>query len=128
MKVLKFAFFIVLLLAGYTLGSIFPLDFSRLAGRSIEGNTVLQVKALMDNGQPIPKLEIDLDTQPGPPAKGGVSHTDDNGTATFKVKPGDYVIYFNNGTFPKNLGMVGIVPVTVETEKVNEKTIYFRAK
>ncbi len=82
----------------------------------------------MDNGQPIPKLEIDLDTQPGPPAKGGVSHTDDNGTATFKVKPGDYVIYFNNGTFPKNLGMVGIVPVTVETEKVNEKTIYFRAK
>lgn len=128
MKLLKFAFFIFLLLVGYIIGDLFPLDFSRLAGRSIEGNTVLQVKAFMDNGTPVPKLEIDLDVQPGPPAKGGASYTDENGIATFKVKPGDYVIYFNSGTFPKNLNMIGIMPVTVEAGKVNEKTLYFKAK
>lgn len=128
MKITKILLVIFLLLIGYILGSIFPLNIPRLAGKSIEGNTELQVKALTDNGQPIPKLEIDVDVRPGPPSKGGVAATDENGVAVFKLKPGNYVIYFNGTNFPQNLNRIDDVPVTVVEGQVNEKTLYFKAK
>lgn len=125
-KFIIFAF--VFLFVGYAAGNFFPFGGFSFFSPSIEGNTMLQVRATMDNGTPVAKLEIDLGEKPGPPPRGGVSHTDENGVAIFNVKPGEYVIYFNSGTFPKNLNMIGLVPVSVMEGKINEKTVVFMAK
>lgn len=122
---------LLVLVAGYALGSLWPFNLSWLSSQGISGNAQLKVKLMMDNGDPLGNIEVDLGERTGPPAKGGVAVTDENGLATFNVKPGNYVIYFNLGTFPKNLEWPEGGPetkVSVEEGKVNEKTITLRTK
>jgi hypothetical protein len=92
---------------------------------SISGSAVLEVRLLMDNNvqDPVARVEVDLAEEPGPPPDGGVATTDQTGTATFNVKPGEYVIYFNDSNFPENLSAPATQPVTVTQEGPNVVTI-----
>lgn len=103
----------------------FNLPKPAFLGNSISGSAVLEVKLLMDNNvqDPVAKIEVDLAEKPGPPPEGGVATTDQTGTATFNVKPGQYVIYFNQANFPKNLAIPQTQPVTVSQEGPNVVTI-----
>ncbi len=122
---------IVALLVGYAAGNVVPFTGFAIPGKSIEGNAKLEVKLVLDNGTPLTKIEVDLGETTGPPPKGGVAVTNENGIATFNVKPGSYVIYFNVGTFPKNLDWPQGGPETkiqVEENKVNQKTLILKTK
>ena len=118
---------IIALLIGYVIGNIFPF----LPGKSIEGNAKLEVKLVMDNGTPLSKIEVDVGEKPGPPPTGGFAVTNEKGIATFNIRPGNYVIYYNLSTFPKNLEWPERGPgikVQVDENKVNEKTIMIKTK
>jgi hypothetical protein len=107
------------ILAGFNLPKPDFLD------KSIEGDAEVKVTLLMDNNtkDPLANIEVDIAKKPGPPPKGGVAVTDQTGTATFTIKPGDYFIYFNELTFPKNLTMPEMQSVAVIEGSPNEKTI-----
>lgn len=98
--------------------------------RSVAGNAELKVTVLMDNNvkNPLNNIEVDVGEQPGPPAKGGVAITDNAGVATFHLRPGSYVIYFNLGTFPKNLAMPELVHIEIRENQANEKTLLLQTK
>ena len=78
----------------------------------------------MDNNvrNPLSKIEVDVAEKPGQPPKGGIAVTDEEGIATFNIKPGNYFIYFNNLTFPKNLSVPDPQSITVIEDSINEKT------
>ena len=125
------AILLAVLTIGYALGNILPFSLSMFSGQGIKGNAKLEVKLVMDNLSPLSNIEVDLGEKTGPPPKGGVAVTNENGVATFDIKPGSYVIYFNLGTFPKNLDWPQGGPETkvqVEENKVNEKTLILKAK
>ncbi len=116
---------------GYIAGNTLPFTGFAIPGKSIEGKAKLEVKLVLDNGQPLERIEVDVGETTGPPAKGGVAVTDENGVATFAIRPGTYVIYFNLSTFPKNLevpedGSETKVQVTEST--TNRKTIILKTK
>lgn len=122
---------LVVLVLGYALGNILPFNLSLFSGQSIAGDAKLEVKLVMDNGNPLSNIEVDVGEKTGPPPKGGVAVTNESGVATFSIKPGSYVIYFNLGTFPKNLDWPQGGPETkilVEENRVNEKTLILKAK
>ncbi len=130
-KIKLAAILLVVFMVGYALGNVLPFNLSWFSGQGIMGDAKLEVKLVMDNGTPLSKIEVDVGEKTGPPLKGGVAVTNENGVATFSIKPGSYVIYFNLGTFPKNLDWPQGGPETkiqVEENKVNEKTIILKAK
>ncbi len=119
------------LLVGYIVGNLVPFTGFAFAGKSIEGSAKLEVKLVLDNGTPLSKIEVDVADKTGPPPKGGVAVTSENGVATFNIKPGSYIIYFNLGTFPKNLDWPQGGPETsiqVLEGVVNQKTLILKAK
>ncbi len=126
------AILVVILVALYLGGIFLGFDLPKPAflEKSIAGNEVLKVRVVMDNTaqNPINNVEVDLGEKPGPPAKGGAMVTDNMGVATFKVKPGAYVIYFNESSFPKNLKTPDLVSVQVEEGQINEKTVLVTTK
>lgn len=91
----------------------------------IAGNAELKVTLLMDNNvkNSLANVEVDVAEKPGPPPKGGVAVTDEQGVATFKIKPGNYVIYFNEASFPKNLAVPQLQQITVSEGEANAKTL-----
>lgn len=122
---------VIALLIGYAAGNFLPFTGFGFFGKSIEGNAKLEVKLVLDNGTPLSKIEVDVGEKTGPPPKGGVAITDETGVATFNIRPGEYVIYFNLGTFPKNLDYPQGGPETkvqVEENKVNQKTLTLKTK
>jgi hypothetical protein len=128
LKILKFV--LIFLAAGAVFYFVaiflgFNLPKPALMERGIEGNAELKVTLLMDNNvrNPLPNIEVDLAEKPGQPPKGGVAITNEQGVATFKVKPGSYFIYFNEVSFPKNLSAPEPQAVTVAEGSVNEKTL-----
>lgn len=125
------AVLLIVLIVGYALGNILPFNSFLSSGQSVMGNAKLEVRLMMENGSPVPNVEVDLGEKTGPPPKGGSAVTSENGAATFNVKPGSYVIYFNLGTFPKNLDWPQGGPETkiqVEEGRVNEKTLILKTK
>lgn len=133
MKILKLSAILVVVLLILYLGAIFlgfNLPKPAFLEKSIAGNAVLSVRLVMDNNaqNPVNRVEVDLGEKPGPPAKGGAAVTDDSGIATFNVKPGNYVIYFNEGTFPQNLQIPELISVQVLEGQINEKTIKVTTK
>lgn len=126
---------VIFLLAGYVLGSFFPVnlggsgeerrEFSlpQLIKRGIEGDAQVEIILLMDTGTPLANVEVDLAEEPGPPPIGGVSLTDENGIAVFNVKPGNYFVFFNDINFPQNLKTPEAQPIEVKEGIVNQKTI-----
>lgn len=121
----------VALIAGYIIGNMLPFSGFALPGKSIEGSAKLEVKLVLDNGTPLSKIEVDVAEKTGSPPKGGVAVTNENGVASFSIKPGNYVIYFNLGTFPKNLDWPQGGPetnITVSEGSANEKTLILKAK
>ncbi len=101
-----------------------------LEKKGIEGNAELEVTLLMDNNvkNPLPNIEVDVAEKPGPPPKGGIGLTDENGVAMFKIKPGNYFIYFNDTVFPKNLATPPLEQITVVEGSINEKTLLITTK
>lgn len=132
MKNLKFvAVSVVLLVAGYFVGNFFPFSIPQLIQtpqEDIKGNVELKVSVVAGINQPVPNLEIDLGKTTGPPPAGGVAKTNENGIAIFLVKPGNYVVYFNEGTFPKNLEHGPPQPVTVLENSANNVTVVLKSK
>jgi len=82
----------------------------------------LRVRALSE-GEPIKNLEIDVGKKLGPPPRGGVAYTDENGIATFYLKPGKYYLYFNAANFPKDFEYPEPKEIIVEEGKINEYTV-----
>jgi hypothetical protein len=128
LKILKFVLIFIVAAAIFYFAAIFlgaNLPKPAFLEKGIEGNTELKVTLLMDNNvkNPLPNVEIDLAQKPGQPPKGGTAITDESGVATFKVKPGDYYVYFNENTFPQNLKVPELVQIVVEEGVANEKTI-----
>lgn len=122
---------IIVFLAGYAAGNFLPFTGFALPGKSIAGDARLEVKLVLDNGQPLTRIEVDVAEKTGPPPKGGASVTDENGVAAFNIRPGAYVIYFNLGTFPKNLDWPEGGPETkiqVSEGVVNQKTLILGVK
>lgn len=82
----------------------------------------------MDNGTPVPNIEVDLAPKPGAPPQGGVSHTDNNGIAVLNVKSGQYYIYFNLNNFPNNLQMPESQMIIIQEGIINKKTVVLKTK
>ncbi len=96
---------------------------------NISGGAELQVTVTREDGLGVANLEVDLGKQAGQPPEGGVENTDENGVATFKIKPGDYVIYFNMGNFPADL-FPPPEPILIKAEEdgLNSKTVILKSK
>lgn len=103
----------------------FNLPKPTFLDKGIEGKTELKVTLLMDNNvkNPVSSIEVDVAPKPGQPPKGGVAITNEEGVASFKIKPGSYFVYFNNLTFPKNLSIPEPQAITVTADMINEKII-----
>jgi len=133
-KVLIIGVILLATLAGYVLGSRYPLEgFSFFPGgdsdEGIAGDVRLVITTeRIDGGGPVPDLEIDLAPQPGQPPLGGVSRTNADGVAEFNVQPGDYYIFFNMSDFPSDLTMPEAERVTVVEGVVNERSILLTPK
>jgi hypothetical protein len=92
-----------------------------------KGRNELRVKILSE-GKPVKNLEVDVAKKPGPPPKGGVAITDENGIATFYLESEKYYVFFNAANFPKNLEYPVPKQIVVEEGKVNEYTINLTPK
>lgn len=127
--ILKIVLVLATFIFGYALGNFIPWSgFSFGGGESIAGSAKLEVILQMDSGQPVANVEVDLGEKPGPPKKGGVAVTNENGVATFNVQPDSYFIYFNSGSFPKNLQEPEPQPIQISEENINKKTIFLITK
>jgi len=91
---------------------------------SIEGGNTLRVTLLTFNHEPISKLEVNVGVDRGlTPPLGGSLTTDENGTATFHVRQGNYVIYLDQRWFPSDFDYPSQpYPVNI-TEGTHEFTI-----
>jgi hypothetical protein len=129
LKVLIYALVFIAILVTFYVGAIlagFNLPGAGLIQKNdISGSAVLEVKLVMDNRaqDPLANIEVDVAEEPGPPPEGGVAATNDAGVATFQIKPGSYVVYFNSLSFPENLAIPESKPVTVTKEGPNQVTI-----
>jgi hypothetical protein len=92
--------------------------------RGIEGGAMLKVTVLTVDDVPVSKLEVDVGREPGPPPEGGLETSDDNGTATFYIRPGSYVVYFNAANYPTDLIYPNkVYQIDVSEVKPNKLTI-----
>jgi hypothetical protein len=128
MKILKALGLVIITGAIIYAGAIllgFNLPRPGFLNPGIEGEVVLKVTLLMDNNvrNPLDRIEVDVAKNPGPPPKGGVAVTDETGTATFKLKPSSYYIFFNDNSFPKNLAVPALEEITVVEGVGSERTI-----
>lgn len=130
MKKLKSALIgLIFILAGYFIGSYFPVTGFFSSGASIVGDATLQVTILRPDNSPATNLEVDAATQPGAPLKGGVAMTDSKGVATFNIKPGNYFIFFNANNFPKGLAEpINPTEVTLIENQITKRTINLTAQ
>jgi len=96
---------------------------------NISGDAELQVTVTRQNGAPVVDVEVDVAKQTGQPPQGGFRNTNADGVATFKINPGDYVIYFNMGNFSADLmPPPGPISVRVGEGEPTLKTIILEAK
>lgn len=128
---------VITLVLGYLLGSYYPITGFKFLGLSnnadvnIEGNALLNVFVVTDQGAKVPDLEVDIGIiGPGNgPQLGTSAITNENGTATFELEPGDYLIFFNMNNFPSSLEWFNtLTSVTVTEGETNEKTITLVSK
>ncbi|MFA5386732.1 MAG: hypothetical protein WC297_03660 [Candidatus Paceibacterota bacterium] len=124
----KLIFCLIFVIVGYILGSLFPYSGFIEEEKGIEGAAQVEVTLQAENNDPLANVEVDIAEIPGPPLSGGVAHTDENGTAVFQIKPGDYFIFFNSSNFPE--GFIEPEPreVTIEEGELNEFTIVLELK
>jgi len=136
MKVLKFVFIaIVFFFLGYVVGNLFPSGiisqigpFIGISG-TIEGDVELKVTVLDDKKNPVSNLEVDLDKKvPPSPFTFLAVDTDENGVATFFLKPGTYYVFFNANNFPKEFQIPRTQTVNVRSGQENELTIILKRK
>jgi len=115
---------LLIVVAGYIIGSFFPITGFFSSGASIIGNAELKITVLRPDGSPATNLEVDVATQPGAPLKGGIAITDSKGEAIYKVKPGNYFVFFNSINFPKSLAQPhSPIQVTLVENQTTEQTI-----
>ncbi len=126
MKLKIVLFLIIGFILGYIVGNITPLAIFQFLG-SVRGENELRIIALVE-GKPINNLEINVGQRLGPPPKGGVVFTNENGIATFYLKAGKYYLYFNAANFPQHLEYPEPRGITVEKGKINEYTINLKPK
>lgn len=128
MKILKMLLMIIIFLAGYAAGNFIPWNGFGEKEKGITGPAKFEVTLLTEDNKPVVNLEVDVAEKPGPPLIGGSSITNENGVATFNIKPGNYFVYFNSGNFPQNLEEPKPQQVQVNEENINKETIVIKAK
>jgi len=136
MKVLKTIFIIVVFfLLGYIVGNFYPLGIFSvirsfiIPSETITGDVELKVTVLDEKKNPIPNLEVDLDKSlPPSPARMLFVDTDENGVATFQLKPGTYFVFFNANNFPNDFRIPRAQKIDVKSGQVNELTIILKRK
>jgi len=95
----------------------------------ISGNNPVLITVVDRNNIPLVGLEVDIGAKPGPPPKGGVATTDENGTAHFSLKAGTYYVYFNSNNFPKEYKEPSqFETIEVIDGKIASKTIVLEKK
>jgi hypothetical protein len=136
MKVLKTIFIAVgFFILGYIVGNFYPLGILSVirpfvgSSGTISGDVELKVIVLDEKKNPIPNLEVDLDKNvPPSPARMLVVETDENGVATFQLKPGTYFVFFNGNNFPNDFRIPNTRKIDVKSGQVNELTIILKRK
>lgn len=95
------------------------------------GDEILKVKLVKEDGTPLPDFEIDLWAEgktEGPPTA-AIEETDEEGIATFHLKPGTYWQGFNLSNWPEDLETpVGQRKVTVKSGEINSLTITLKSR
>jgi|GEM_PF-2027054 len=122
---------IIVFCLGYLVGNFFPLGIISLIRPSepISGDVELKVTVLDEKRNPISNLEVDLDKKvPPSPARMLFATTDENGIATFQLKPGTYFVFFNSLNFPNDFQIPLTRKVDVKSGQVNELTITLKRK
>lgn len=128
---------LIIFFLGYAAGSFLPLSsFGNNENSNfvapenlIEGATEfgsLKVILTDTRGAFIDNIEVDVGEHPG--GKMAVEVTDKNGVALFEKMPaGNYVIFFNDNTFPKNFERVpSLIPVKITKGQATEQKIELR--
>jgi len=122
---------ICFLLVGYLIGNFFPAKFLQFSQpeEEIATESELEVKILLEDGTPIPNLEVDIDSKVPPSVTSMlITETDENGIAKFTLKPGKYFIFFNALNFPEDLENPFPKQIEVKKEIVNETVITLKKK
>jgi len=93
-------------LSGQGMPKVFP-PTPMLVNPSTTGQTILRVKLVSTDGQPIPNVEVALwrGVSPLDPPNAGVAKTDASGIASFTVKEGVCWIDFNPDNPPTTFGL-----------------------
>jgi hypothetical protein len=136
MKRLKIIFIIVVFfLLGYIVGNFYPLGILSMIrsfiipSGTITGDVELKVIVLDEKKKPIPNLEVDLDKNvPPSPASILFVDTDENGVATFQLKPGTYFVFFNGNNFPNDFRIPRTQKIDVKSGQENKLTIILKRK
>lgn len=137
MRFIKIIFIAVLFFAlGYFAGNLYPLPFPipiLISGpSSLIGEVELKVRVITDKEMPVPDLEVDIDFKlPPSPNRLIAVTTDNNGIATFYLKPGIYFPFFNLNNFPPHLKhptQAELPQLKVQEGKINEATIILKKK
>jgi hypothetical protein len=136
MKRLKIIFIIVVFfLLGYIVGNFYPLGILSMIrsfiipSGTITGDVELKVIVLDEKKNPISNLEVDLDKNvPPSPGRMLFVDTDENGVATFQLKPGTYFVFFNGNNFPNDFRIPNTRKIDVKSGQENELTIILKRK
>lgn len=128
----KKSFLIAIALAVVLISAVALFFYSRSSSQPtyLEGGEVLEIQVLGPDGGPISNLEVDLwtsETPAGPPSA-GVSATNGEGIAVFKIPEGNYLVGFNMINFPEDFSYPAKNPVSAEKGMLNRKIISLSLK
>ena len=121
-----------MLIIGLIIGGVFIFnDKGQQSGQpeTVTGNETLEVIISNTNGNPITNVEVDLwkaDKASEAP-NAGITKTNNQGIATFKVPAGNYLAGFNGIDFPQEFFFPEKIPVEVKVGTNQQKiTLEFK--
>ncbi len=127
-KIKIIVFLIIFTGLGYLLGNFFPFYSGQNSDKDIQGEVLLEVAVVTEQGNPLPNIEVDVAEKIGPPPLGGTVLTNSQGIASFNLKPGNYFIFFNSNNFPTGFKFPESRPISVEEGISNKQTIVLSAE
>jgi len=103
----------------------------QLAGGEYVGDEVLEITVVREDGTPMVGLEIDLWAEgkaEGPPTA-AIGETNEEGVATFHLRPGTYLQGFNLSSWPEDLELpVGQREIVVQAGKTNAVSVTLKSR
>jgi hypothetical protein len=104
---------------------------TQLESGEYAGEEVLKIAVKKEDGTPLTGFEIDLWAEgktEGPPTA-AIEETDENGIATFNLKPGTYWQGYNLSNWPEDLQVpIGQREIEVKEGEINEVALTIKSK